>query len=43
MYRAISLSLLGSAGRVFSSLAPFIIFDMYNKNNYSPFILFGVL
>ena len=43
MYRAVGIAFVGSAGRILSAVAPFVIFSMYQTDNYSPFLMFAIL
>ena len=42
-YRAVGLTTLGASGRMFSAISPFIVYEMYVRNNYLPFLVFATV
>lgn len=40
-YRAVALTTLGASGRIFSAISPFVVYEIYVKNNYLPFLVFA--
>ena len=41
-YRAVAITTLGATGRIFSAISPFIVYEIYVRNNYLPFLVFAI-